>query len=538
MDILEIKANTLSEHAQNWERIEALFNAALYMNAEQRAAYLRDSCSEDPGMLAQVESLLAADSEISKVGALDNISFSTTAIHQIAGHEDRSGETIGPYQIMSEIGAGGMGVVYKALDTRLDRIVAIKCLSSHNNLNEQARQRFIIEARAASRIEHPNICAIYDIGETKDGIPYIVMPYYEGEDLRGRMRGTALTADSALTISGQICDGLTAAHSHGIFHRDIKPANILLTHSGEVKILDFGVAKVSGVENTSTGTSVGTVAYMAPEQIKGEAVDARADIWSLGVVLYEALTGNHPFAAKQSHEIMYSVLNTTPAPISSYLNSDSRVLDRLTNRMLARNPEDRYPNTRMLRDDITEASLVISQGQIPQLRQDVSLAIAQHKAPQDNTHWDELTLSGISEELTLRVGPIATVLVKKYSKHTRSLSELCHKLAEHLPSDSERQAFIKKLNNIGGTTLSAVTTQDDNCPQRLDVSTTISDPECVRKVEEVLIPIIGPVAKSMVKRAQNKHNGCNNICQEIANLLVDDGDKQRFLKKTKSLCHK
>ncbi len=527
----------MSEQTLNWEHIEALFNAALYMNEEQRAAYLRDTCGEQPEVLAQVQSLLAADAEVSKVGALDKISFSTTAIHQIAGHQDRSGETIGPYQVMEEVGAGGMGVVYKALDTRLDRIVAIKCLSSHNNLNEQARQRFITEARAASKVEHPNICTIYDIGETKDGTPYIVMPYYEGHDLRHRMHGKTIPADTALAISGQICDGLSAAHSHGIFHRDIKPANILLTHSGEVKILDFGVAKVSGVENTSTGTSVGTVAYMAPEQIKGEAVDGRADIWSLGVVLYEAITGTHPFAAKQPHEVMYSVLNTTPKPISAYLQSSNRVLDRLASRMLARNPEDRYPNARMLREDITEATLVISEGQLPILRDEVTQAVASAPAQQD-TEWDAMTLSGISEEFTLRVGPIATVLVKKYAKHTRSLPELCHKLAEHLPNEAERSAFIKKLNKLGGTLTGLSQSTTTSCPQHMDVSTTISDPECVRKVEEVLIPIIGPVAKSMVKRAQAKHSGCNNICQEIACLLVDENDKQAFLKKTKSLCHK
>lgn len=523
----------MSDQAQNWQRLESLFNAALYMSHEQRHAFLRDVCGDDQEMLAQVLSLLEADAQISKVGGLNKLSFSTTAIHRFAGQADRTGQTMGPYQILEEIGSGGMGVVYKTLDTRLGRLVAIKCLSAHNNLNEQARQRFITEARAASRVEHPNICAIYDIGDTDDGTPYIVMPYYEGEDLRVRMRGAALAADAALAISAKVCDGLDAAHGHGIFHRDIKPANIFLTSSGDVKILDFGVAKVAGVENTSTGTSVGTVAYMAPEQIRGEAVDGRADIWSLGVVLYEALTGNHPFHGKQSHEVMYSVLNTTPAPVSSFFKTGSRVLDRLTDRMLARNPVDRYPNVRVLREDITQATEVISHGELLQLR-DAAVLSPEHQGRESD--WDNMTLSGISEELTRCIGPIAPVLVKKYSKHTRSLSDLCQKLAEHLPNDDERQMFIGRLNKRG-TGFSGLTAHNQ-CPQSVKTSATITDPECVRKVEEVLIPIIGPVAKLMIKRVQARYSGCNNICEEIANLLLDENDKQRFLEKTKSLCLK
>ena len=206
------------------------------------------------------------------------------------------GSTLGPYDIRAELGHGGMGVVYTAHDPRLKRQVAIKLLTADLTRDETAKQRFLQEAQAASALDHPNICTIFEINETPDGQLYLVMAYYEGETLKQRIEQGSLGVDDAIDIATQVGQGLAEAHGAGIVHRDIKPANLLIAKGGVVKILDFGLAKLAGAEGvTQTGTAVGTVAYMSPEQARGEEVDHRTDIWSLGVVLYEMLSGQPPF---------------------------------------------------------------------------------------------------------------------------------------------------------------------------------------------------------------------------------------------------
>ena len=207
-----------------------------------------------------------------------------------------SGATLGPYTITAELGHGGMGVVYTAQDPRLDRQVAIKVLPPDLTRDATAKQRFLQEAKAASALDHPNICTIHEINETDDGQLYLVMAHYEGETLQERIARGPLPLDDAISIATQVGTGLSKAHSAGIVHRDIKPANLMVTTDGTVKILDFGLAKLAGTEGlTQTGTTLGTVAYMSPEQARGAEVDHRTDIWSLGVVLYEMVSGTPPF---------------------------------------------------------------------------------------------------------------------------------------------------------------------------------------------------------------------------------------------------
>ena len=216
------------------------------------------------------------------------------------------GATLGPYAILAELGHGGMGVVYTALDPRLDRQVAIKLLTPDLTRDETAKQRFLQEAQAASALDHPNICTIHEINETDDGQLYLVMAYYEGETLKERIERGPLDLDEAVDIATQVGQGLAEAHGAGIVHRDIKPANLLIATSGVVKILDFGLAKLAGTEGvTQTGTTVGTVAYMSPEQACGEEVDHRTDIWSVGVVLYEMMTGE-PYRGRVDRAILGS----------------------------------------------------------------------------------------------------------------------------------------------------------------------------------------------------------------------------------------
>jgi serine/threonine protein kinase len=205
------------------------------------------------------------------------------------------GQTISHYKILEKLGEGGMGVVYKAHDTKLNRDVAIKFLPHQIVASEQQRERFVIEAQAAAALNHPNIATVYAIEEADDET-FIVMEYIEGQELKGKTAKGPLAIDEAVTIATQIAEGLQAAHKKDIVHRDIKSSNIMLTEGGQVKIMDFGLAKVrGGSQVTKEGTTVGTAAYMSPEQARGDEVDHRTDIWSFGVVLYEMITGKLPF---------------------------------------------------------------------------------------------------------------------------------------------------------------------------------------------------------------------------------------------------
>ena len=232
------------------------------------------------------------------------------------------GKTISHYKILEELGEGGMGVVYKAEDTKLKRHVALKFLPPDMTSEPDAKERFVQEAQAASALDHSNICTIYEINETDDGQMFIAMACYTGQTLKEKIAAGSLAVEEAVDIARQIARGLSNAHDRGIVHRDIKPANIFVTGDGEVKIVDFGLAKLAGQARlTRTGTTVGTVAYMSPEQARGEDVDQRADIWSLGVLLYEMLTGRPPFQGDHEQAVIYSIVHHEPAPMSQ-LRSD------------------------------------------------------------------------------------------------------------------------------------------------------------------------------------------------------------------------
>jgi serine/threonine protein kinase/tetratricopeptide (TPR) repeat protein len=267
----------------------------------------------------------------------------------------------GRYRIIEELGKGGMGVVVKAEDTRLKRIVALKFLPPELTRSDEARERFIQEAQAASKLDHPNICTIHEIDETEDEKVYIAMACYEGQSLKEKI-ARGLKQEEAVDMAIQAGEGLVKSHSKGIVHRDIKPANIFVTTDGIVKILDFGLAKLSGqVGLTRTGTTMGTVAYMSPEQARGQEVDHRADIWSLGVVLYEMLTGELPFKGENEQSVIYSILNEDPAETKKVVSGAATDLDKIIFTALAKNPKDRYQKM----EDLVEDLKTVSQGLEP-----------------------------------------------------------------------------------------------------------------------------------------------------------------------------
>ncbi len=246
-----------------------------------------------------------------------------------------------------------MGVVYKAQDTTLGRFVALKFLPHHLSQAEEEKQRFIHEAKAASALEHTNICNIHEIAESDDGQMFIVMAYYEGESLQKKIARGPLSIEETVDIAIQVTEGLARAHEAGIVHRDIKPANIMITERGEVKIVDFGLAKLSGrTKLTKEGTTLGTVAYMSPEQTQGTEVDQRTDIWALGAVLYEMLTGQQPFKGEYEMAVIYSILNEEPESISSLRPDIPPELESIANKCLQKAPGERYQNADELLDDL------------------------------------------------------------------------------------------------------------------------------------------------------------------------------------------
>jgi serine/threonine protein kinase len=267
-----------------------------------------------------------------------------------------TGTTISHYQILEKLGEGGMGVVYKAQDTKLNRTVALKFLPPLKSADPKSMDRFLQEARATSNLDHPNISVIHEIGDTDDGRSFICMGYYDGQTLKEKLETDPPDINASIDIVLQIAAGLERAHEEGIIHRDIKPGNIMITARGEVKIVDFGLAKLlneSGV--TETGRGIGTLPYMSPEQLQGRNVDSRSDLYSLGIILYEMLTGRHPHEEEHYAALMYSIINTEPPPPSLLNPAVPKEIDEIVLKLIEKSPEKRFKSATELIDQLEQA---------------------------------------------------------------------------------------------------------------------------------------------------------------------------------------
>jgi serine/threonine protein kinase/dipeptidyl aminopeptidase/acylaminoacyl peptidase len=348
-----------------WEQIESIYQSAVEREEHQRAAFLEEACGADAELRREVESLLACNP--SAQGFMGKTALEVAAMKLAA---DRApllvGRQFGNYKIVSLIGAGGMGVVYRATDTRLDRTVAVKVLHSHLSGRLVWRQRFEREARTISKLNHAHICSLYDIGQEGEA-NFLVMEYLEGETLGQRLKRGPLATEQGLDYACEIAEALDQAHRHGVVHRDLKPSNIMLTRTG-TKLLDFGLAKQTdemrqpasvpdpvahGDSNrseniTEEGTILGTLEYMAPEQVEGKEADTRTDIFALGVVTYEMVTGRKAFAGTSKASLAASILSSYPPPIRSIQPSVPLALEHVVQRCLAKDPDERWQSARDL----------------------------------------------------------------------------------------------------------------------------------------------------------------------------------------------
>ncbi len=336
---------------KTFRRVREVFEAALKQASESREEFVRRTCSPDTDLTREVLSLLSHhDPDASFLeGTLVQEGSPETTVRLLA-----EGETLGPYRILGEAGRGGMGVVYRAIDTRLDRTVALKAVSPLRDRNDEQRRRLRREAKVAASLNHPAIAAVYALEEFDDGL-FIAGEYVEGENLRSRIEQGPLPLPELLRVAAQVCRGLVAAHSNGVIHRDLKPENVLLDVDGNLKIVDFGLAlptlETSHSQRlTQAGTVLGTPVYMAPEQLEGQEADFRSDIFSFGVLLYELATGRHPFEGKTPLATVARILESRPGRPDTI--GPPSVLEPILLRCLEKNPDDRFPSTDELLEQV------------------------------------------------------------------------------------------------------------------------------------------------------------------------------------------
>jgi eukaryotic-like serine/threonine-protein kinase len=407
---------THGHSATNRDRLSELFERALAIAPHDRDDFVEGACGDDHELRAELTSLLA--SHAAAPDYLDRLAGRVLAPALLSWSDPAPpGAIVGRYRIDERLGSGGMGLVYMAHDLSLDRPVALKFLPPDLASDPRARARLQAEARAASALDHPNIAVVHEIGSVEDeaGDPrggglFVAMAYYRGETLRQVLGRGPLPVDEALGYAAQVADGLSRAHEAGIVHRDIKPANLMVTDREQIKILDFGVAKFMGTDLTREGTRTGTVAYMSPEQTRGHAVDQRADLWSLGVVLYEMLAGTRPFAAEAEEALVHCIRHDEPTPIRSLRPEVPPSIEDVLRRCLAKDPDARYASAEPLLSDLLNATRAGARADMHEQADDAGIVVLPFvnlSADPDNEYFSD----GLTEEVITSLSQVRALRV-------------------------------------------------------------------------------------------------------------------------------
>lgn len=520
-----------------WQDIQNILDQVFDLPPQEQENIITTQCAGDPALEKEVRSFLAADAQSNDL--FDQLSEPmesdlTVTVMQAA-------KTFEQYDIIQKIGIGGMGVVYKVWDKRLERYIALKYLSPKLILDESVRKQFKTEARAASRIDHPNICAIYDIGESTENQLYFTMPFYTGKDLGKHIAEATANSDDdassqtdAITplqqkapeMAGyalQIAAGLAAAHSEDILHRDIKPGNIMVTEKGIVKILDFGIAKIVDGDATTTQLMAGSTAYMSPEQTLGYKLDQRADIWSFGVVLYEMFTGQLPFDGKDNAQITQAVLAGKVTPLASHPNAPkSKTLERIIERTLQTELDKRcshigelFPDLQRLQSELNEAQPV---------------------AKKSDNLWpyspNTFAQKSFTKKQPEQTKPEKTPTVDRAPAHTIDQQTFLNARPTQRHNPASHFGLTDALAQTGRETEGTPPPQADTASaskNSVESSTPTFAPATLKQIEKALLQHVGPVARVMVRRGQRKATCIQSLCELLASGIEPDQAKNQFL---------
>ncbi len=462
---------------------------------------------------------------------------------------------LGKYEIVGVLGRGGMGTVYRGYDPAIERVVALKtirrdCLEAGV---EDAIARFRNEARAAGRLTHAAIVGVYEYGEDQD-VSFIAMEYVEGFGLKDYLSqiGVMPLGDSVSVVM-QLLDGLAYAHDQGVVHRDIKPSNLIITSKGKVKITDFGVARLASSELTQVGTVIGTPSYMSPEQFMGLAADARSDVFSVGVMLYELLTGQRPFTGSME-SLAYRICHENPTPASQVQPSVPPPFERIIDRALAKRADERFPTAGAFRDalrlalqhelnmqeapSVSEETVIRTVGKLDRPRFDVSPGTGQSSPLSGSTtrssQIENKTLTSVERELASVIGPVAGVLVRRAAGKATTLNELYDELAEKLPPGPDRDAFLARRQG-GPSSQTAGASQVLPAETRLLGGHGLELPDQVLDgATRLLARHIGPIAKVVVKRAAKRAGAIEQFHELLAG-EVPEGERTALLAELRRL---